>query len=911
MKRYCILLIFALMTISVHFVFAQPYTHVLGTATTNEGASCLVIDSVSGDYFIGGYRSDSALVIRTDAAGNVIWAKAIDFGPDPDYIIDLHITSDNNLAGTSKAYPNANLANAVFKMDLNGNLLWTQVISHPNGYSNSGIQEVANGNYRVAGYTFKSNNFQQPLVCELNSSTGAVVWDSIYAFGTLVNNRDEIFYDIIEHPGNNGTYAMGRLSGVGGWMHYRPGLAKFSSSGELEWCKTYLFSTASSAGRFYNYGGVVDGDSILICAFGEINGTGNPYSCVLLKTDTLGNIGWSRYYSSPAGSNLQVYSVVNTPNGYIMAGSDDAVTNDLFLIKTDKQGNLVWSNTYGSTGIEESYLGGAPSRVIVDGNNVVTIGRTDSYSGNFDVYLVKADLATGALNNAGCYDTLTVVQSDITPYQEDYPLAIGSNSFPNVSLVVPSESVNLTPGQLLEVGSDTIVGGDTMMLCPGTSIVLKVNWAATGMSFIWSTASTLDSISISAPGTYWVEAIGPEGCSVWSDTVEVLFLNSPVASIIGDTVVCSGDSATLTALGGTSYLWSSSDTAASITVMPDTTTTYFVTVSSENCSDTASVQVVVTSNPIVFITGVISICDGDSVSLTASGGGSYSWSTSDTTSGITVSPTSNTTYTVTVAQNGCTDTASATIIVTNPPNAGNNGTVFICSNGIAFTALDYLSGIPDDTGFWTPNLIGGVFDPGINGSGTYTYTVEGSGGCPDSTAALIVTIYPAPNANAGVDTMVVPFESISLYGSGGTSYVWSPATGLSCTQCQNPNVSVSSDATYCVTVTDTNGCVNTDCINITMNISGEVWSPTIFSPNGDGLNDIFYIRGPIQEDLFLLRIYNRWGEKVHETSDPKTGWDGTQNGKPLNTGVVAYIASGISWEGNEFELKGNLTMLAK
>lgn len=90
-----------------------------------------------------------------------------------------------------------------------------------------------------------------------------------------------------------------------------------------------------------------------------------------------------------------------------------------------------------------------------------------------------------------------------------------------------------------------------------------------------------------------------------------------------------------------------------------------------------------------------------------------------------------------------------------------------------------------------------------------------------------------------------------------------------------------------------------------------MWAPNIFSPDQDGLNDLFLIRGPIHPDNFLLIIYSRWGEKVFEATDPNIGWDGSKNNKKFNSGVFAYIAKGTVWSGQEFELSGNITLLAK
>ncbi len=84
--------------------------------------------------------------------------------------------------------------------------------------------------------------------------------------------------------------------------------------------------------------------------------------------------------------------------------------------------------------------------------------------------------------------------------------------------------------------------------------------------------------------------------------------------------------------------------------------------------------------------------------------------------------------------------------------------------------------------------------------------------------------------------------------------------------------------------------------------------PNAFSPNGDNFNDVLYVRGKCLVN-FTFQVFNRWGEKVFETSDQKTGWDGTQNGQQLNTGVFVYKLEGTTYDGKSFIQKGNITLL--
>ena len=149
-----------------------------------------------------------------------------------------------------------------------------------------------------------------------------------------------------------------------------------------------------------------------------------------------------------------------------------------------------------------------------------------------------------------------------------------------------------------------------------------------------------------------------------------------------DKTICENESVTLTASGGTSYVWNTGETTANITVNPTETTTYTVTASDSN-GNTDSDDVIVTVNSITANAGAdVTIDEGQSTTLNASDGGSYLWNTGATTQSITVSPLSTQTYTVTVTQNGCEDTDEVKVTV-NPStgsvtaNAGQD--MSICS----------------------------------------------------------------------------------------------------------------------------------------------------------------------------------------------------------------------------------------
>jgi gliding motility-associated-like protein len=138
---------------------------------------------------------------------------------------------------------------------------------------------------------------------------------------------------------------------------------------------------------------------------------------------------------------------------------------------------------------------------------------------------------------------------------------------------------------------------------------------------------------------------------------------------------------------------------------------------------------------------------------------------------------------------------------------------------------------------------------------------------------------------------------------------------LSCIDCPAPNVSVRNTATYRVDVSNAGGCKSSDDITIhAVCNGGNYFLPNTFSPNGDGSNDVFYVRGKGVNRIQSLRIFNRWGQMVFEKrdfspNDAGAGWDGTFNGKRADMDVYIYIAEVICENSVIVALKGDVTLI--
>lgn len=189
-----------------------------------------------------------------------------------------------------------------------------------------------------------------------------------------------------------------------------------------------------------------------------------------------------------------------------------------------------------------------------------------------------------------------------------------------------------------------------------------------------------------------------------------------------------------------------------------------------------------------------------------------------------------------------------------------------------------------------------------------TYTVTGTLASCVNTAEVFVDIQ-SPTANAGEDTTIYFGESAFLDGSGGVEYSWSPTTGLSDPNSENPIATPLVTTTYTVTVTTAIGCKFTDEVTVFVSSDALVDVPNAFSPNGDNSNDIFgaIIRG--QVSVFHLQIYNRWGKLVFESADFTKGWDGKLENEEQPIGSFVYVLNYTDMNGQDFFDKGNFILV--
>ena len=169
-----------------------------------------------------------------------------------------------------------------------------------------------------------------------------------------------------------------------------------------------------------------------------------------------------------------------------------------------------------------------------------------------------------------------------------------------------------------------------------------------------------------------------------------------------------------------------------------------------------------------------------------------------------------------------------------------------------------------------------------------------------------VEVYPLPTITTIPDTTIVIQESIVLTTTGGVIYYWTPDSYLSCNNCPDPEASPTETTTYMVQVTDSNGCSSNKLVTVEVRIP-DLFIPTGFSPNNDGVNDEVLVRS-LSIATMNLQIYDRWGGLVFETDNQERGWDGTAKGRKLDAGVYVYKFRARLVSGEKIEQAGNITL---
>lgn len=518
--------------------------------------------------------------------------------------------------------------------------------------------------------------------------------------------------------------------------------------------------------------------------------------------------------------------------------------------------------------------------------------------------ILGANTVTFTATNPGNYQ---VVISDTTNCSDTSSAIVVANGIINPPLISTNS------------GNFSYCNGDSLLLFV-PDLYSTYQWLFNGALI----ANASDSSYVtSTTGNFQVLVTDTSGCADSSNVISISFIapNPPsIASSTGSFTICPNQQLSLSVPQiYDTYQWFM-DGAALPSANSNSITTsdagfyYVITHSLNACYDTsATIEVIINQPPNPTITPSVStICLSQTFTLQTSNFNTVQWYLNNTL--ITNANASNYTanqagnYTVLVEDaNGCTAISNAAQI------SIDSVAIFINANAQSYCDGDIAILTASGTNFsnllWSNNSTGTNIQTGAPGN--YTVIASSAAGCKD-TAAYNLTFSNQLVINASAsDSIFNCNETIQLNVSGADKYLWEPSTGLNDASINNPLISdLNNDIIYIVTGTKGN-CTAVDSIKINFENCEDIFIPNAFSPNGDGANDEFIVLGNNIVD-FNLKIYNRWGQLLFETSQIEVGWDGKYNGKDVNSGVYVWVLNAKDKNGQLIDFNdkyaGNLSL---
>jgi uncharacterized delta-60 repeat protein len=392
-----------------------------------------------GGYIVAGYTwsfgagYDDIFLIKTDANGNIQWAKTYG-GTDWDRASSVQQTSDGGyiVAGITWSFGAGSSDIFLIKTDANGNVQWAKTYGGTYWDEAYSVQQTSDGGYIVAGRTWSFGAGGLDIFLIKTDANGNVIWAKTYG-GT-----DDDYAFSVQQTSDGGYIVAGTTWSFGAGR-YDIFLIKTDASGNIQWAKTY---GGTDWDWSYSVQQTSDGGYI-VAGYTKSFGAGSD-DIFLIKTDANGNIIWAKTYG---GTDFDyAYSVQQTSDGgYIVAGttwSFGAGIYDIFLIKTDANGNIIWAKTYGGTGYDEAYSVQQTS----DGGYIVA-GYTKSFGAGWgDFFLIKTD-ANGNIGSCSMVQNVSPTVTTPSPMVTTPSLSVSSvsptvNSIsPNVRTPTPTVSV--------------------------------------------------------------------------------------------------------------------------------------------------------------------------------------------------------------------------------------------------------------------------------------------------------------------------------------------------------------------------------------------------------------------------------------------------------------------------------------
>lgn len=430
-------------------------------------------------------------------------------------------------------------------------------------------------------------------------------------------------------------------------------------------------------------------------------------------------------------------------------------------------------------------------------------------------------------------------------------------------------STTFTVNHALELSLE--LGPDTSLLCAGENL----NLDATNMlaTYQWQDGSTSPTYSVTQNGLYAVTV--ENDCGIVEDEIEVIYLmDVPELDLGTDQQFCPEEITVLDAASPfATYQWQDGSTGSSYTVSSEGNYSVAVTNACGTVSDEIAIDYVQAVQLDLGPDQVLCIGEVLSLDVTNADVESYQWQ--DGSSQPVYQITENGTYAVTITTPCEVVSDEINVSYLEPPTLELGPDTSICI--IDRLTLD--AGILGATYQWQD----GSTQAQISVTSTGRYAVTVSTACNELTDAVFITVIDSITTELGRDTFYCPGSRLRLDASAGTiaEYVWSDGT-------TTPSLEVDAPGQYHVTVM--NQCeIVEDQIEIAECEMCTFYLPNVFSPDGDGINDAFKAFPNCEVLQYNLKVYNRWGTQLFETSDHDNGWDGRFGGLEMDIGVYLWI----------------------
>jgi gliding motility-associated-like protein len=528
-------------------------------------------------------------------------------------------------------------------------------------------------------------------------------------------------------------------------------------------------------------------------------------------------------------------------------------------------------------------------------NTTLVSGATYAWSGpnGFSSNLPNPVISNTTAANSGTYN-LVVTANNCTATQQ----------------------VNVTVTNALSATANT-----NSPICEGQNLQLNANANIPGATFTWTgpngftaigNTAILNAVTTNNTGTYNL-TVSATGCSNVNTTVNVVVNPGPGATAsINKTLVCEQEAVSFSGNSpstGVSFAWVGvngfSNNLQNFTLnnlQPNQSGKYYLKVTKNGCTSTDSVSLSVLAYPNATITGNNNICNGSNLQLNNANAVSntvYAWVGPNAFAANTQNIVINNIgasgagwYKLTATNNICTKKDSVLVQVKPSPVLSSTTLPAICgnANAIVLNQAKENSGLTGVGVYSGTGVSNGLFNPSqaTVGNNTISYTYTANNGCIKDITQTI-SVLPYPVVNAGGNKVILEGNSVTLNASSSMpgNINWSPASFLTFANTLQPIAKPNNTIKYTLTVTASNGCKGTDTAQV--KVLKNIKIPNCFTPNGDGINDVWVIDGLNQFTEAEVKVFNRQGAEVYNSKGYNTPWNGTINGKKLPMATYYYV----------------------